>query len=93
MCRELGLVAVGQVRSSQVVFHPLAEQLELANRYYCVLSCARLSEPRVFTSSRQFFSAVGRLEGSDTVCQAFPSESEAKIYFRGAGVPFPADLN
>ena len=83
----------GAVLAGRVPSPNQAEQLELANRYYCVLSCARLSEPRVFTSSRQFFSAVGRLEGSDTVCQAFPSESEAKIYFRGAGVPFPADLN
>jgi len=67
--------------------------LDIASQFYCVLHCAGISTPRVFTSSRLFFQAVGRLEGSSTLCQGFPSEEEARIYFEGAGLPFPRSFN
>ena len=70
-----------------------SEQLPLPNRYWCVLSCDRLPGPAVFTSSRAFFRAIGRLEGSNTVCHAFPSQVEARIYFSGAATQFPPPQN
>ena len=70
-----------------------SEQLPLPNRYWCVLSCDRLPGPAVFTSSRAFFRAIGRLEGSNTVCHAFPSQVEARIYFSGAAIQFPPPQN
>ncbi len=69
------------------------EQIRLPNRYWCVLSCERLPQPAVFTSSRSFFQAIGRLEGSTTVCHAFPTQTEARIYFSGAAIQFPTPTN
>ena len=67
--------------------------IELPNRLWCVLSCQGLSCPRVFTTSRQFFAAVGQVEGSTTVCHAFPSETESRIYFKAAGFEYPSSQN
>lgn len=67
--------------------------IELPNRYWCVLSCQGLSCPRVFTTSRQFFAAVGQVEGSTTVCHGFPSETESRIYFEAAGFEYPSSQN
>ena len=67
--------------------------IELPNRFWCVLSCQGLSCPRVFTTSRQFFAAVGQVEGSTTVCHAFPSETESRIYFEAAGFDYPSSQN
>ena len=67
--------------------------IELPNRFWCVLSCQGLSCPRVFTTSRQFFAAVGHVEGSTTVCHAFPSETESRIYFEAAGFDYPSSQN
>ncbi len=60
--------------------------IELPNRFWCVLSCQGLSCPRVFT-------AVGHVEGSTTVCHAFPSETESRIYFEAAGFDYPSSQN
>ena len=67
--------------------------LELPNRCWCVLSCQGLTCPRVFTTSRQFFAAVGQVEGSTTVCHGFPSETESRIYFEAAGFEYPSSQN
>ena len=67
--------------------------IELPNRFWCVLSCQGLTCPRVFTTSRQFFAAVGAVEGSTTVCHAFPSETESRIYFEAAGFDYPSSQN
>ena len=70
-----------------------SEAIPQANRYYCVLFCQRFSGPRLYDSSRAFFAAVGRVDGSDTVCHGFPSESECGAYFEGAGVAYPLSFN
>ena len=61
------------------------EAIELANRFWVVLRCSNCRCPRIFTSSGAFFAAIGRLEGSDTVTHAFPSETEARIYLESSG--------
>lgn len=69
------------------------ETISLQNRFWCVVSCSGLECPRVFTSSSSFFRAVGTVSGSTTVCHAFPSETEARIYLEAAGVSYPTNLN
>ena len=66
--------------------------IDLPNKFYVVIKGPGISSPRVFTSSKDFFAAVGTLEGSDSVCHGFPSKTEAQIYLAGAGfenIPFP----
>ena len=65
------------------------ETVSLGNKYWVVLRCANCDIPHVFGSSRLFHRAVGALEGSDTICHAFPSLLEAKIYVAAAGFEFP----
>ena len=63
--------------------------IDLPNRIYAVLRSPLISSPRIYTTSRDFFSAVGSLEGSETLCHGFPSEAEARAYFAGAGKDYP----
>lgn len=69
------------------------ETIGLQNRFWCVVQCSGLDCPRVFTSSSSFFRAVGTVSGSSTICHAFPSETEARIYLEAAGVQYPSSLN
>ena len=65
----------------------------LSNRYWAVVRCEGLRTPRIFTSSRRFFAAVGQIEGSPTVCHAFPSETEAAVYLEAANCTFPTSFD
>ena len=69
------------------------EAIELPNRYWCVAFCEHLAGPRVFTTSGAFFAAVGRVQGSNTICHGFPSETEARVYFEASGATYPTALN
>eukprot|EP00435_Cladocopium_sp_Y103_P053975 s1300_g17.t1 len=60
--------------------------IDLRNGFWVVLRCDNCQVPRIFTSSAAYFRAIGTLEGSDTVSQAFPSETEARIYLSAAGL-------
>ena len=60
--------------------------IELGNRFWVVVKCEHCQVPRIFTSSARYFAAVGRIQGTDTVSQAFPSETEARIYLAAVGV-------
>ena len=66
------------------------ETIDLPNRVWCVVWGPHGGDPKVFHSSQDFFSYayVGDLSQSQTL--AWPSETEAKIYFEGAGVAFHA---
>ena len=77
------------VISGRVASPNRSETFDLANRFWCVLQCDRFSGPRVFSTSRAYFTAIGSLEGSNTVSHAFPSETEARIYFEAGGFTFP----
>ena len=66
-----------------------SETISQRNRYWCVLRRAASSAPSLYTTSADFFRAVGRLEGSTTICHAFPSQVEARIYFAAAETDFP----
>lgn len=70
-----------------------SDAIPQANRFYCVLFSQRVAGPRIYDSSRSFFAAVGRIEGSDTICHGFPSEAECRAYFEGAGVVYPLSFN
>ena len=61
----------------------------LANRHYCVLAAEGLDQPAVVGTFSQYKRMVGQLRRGGSVSQAFPSESECRLYFAGAGVPFP----
>ena len=65
----------------------------LANRYWVVVRCEGVQTPRIFTSSRKFFAAVGSVEGSSTLCHGFPSTTEAAIYLEAAGCDFPSSFD
>ena len=66
----------------------------LQNRYWVVVYCRGLPDtPKVYTSSRAFFNAVGRIEGSDTLRHGFASATEAEVYLEAAGFAFPLSLN
>lgn len=41
--------------------------IDLPNRIYAVIRSPLISSPRIFTTSRDFFAAVGNLDGSETV--------------------------
>ena len=64
--------------------------LDLGNRFYCVLRAQGQDCERVFTSSKEYFSFVGDLQGPESVSHAFPSEAEAKAFFAGARRPYPS---
>lgn len=59
--------------------------LDLRLRYYAVVRADGVSCPVVFRSSSSYWAALGTLEGSSSVSQSFPSETEAKIYLQAAG--------
>ena len=61
----------------------------LSNRFYCILRADSLPQPTVVRSFHDYKRIVGSLQGSSSVSQAFPSESEARLYFAGAGLPYP----
>ena len=59
------------------------------NRIYVVLRCRDDRTVRVFTSFGRFKLLTGPLEHSSTVCHGFPTEGEARVYVRAAGLEFP----
>ena len=61
-------------------------QLDLRPRCYCVLRATGISRPVLCLSARTYWSIVGELSTSTSISHAFPSESEGRIYFAGAGV-------
>ena len=63
----------------------------LRPRFYVVLRCAGLDCPALFSSGKLFKQAVGSLENSSTVCQAFASLSEAAVYCEAAGFALPQE--
>ena len=66
------------------------ETIDLPNRIWCVVRGPDFPGPKVYHTSRDFFQAVGDLSRSNTLCHAWPSETEARIYFEGAGQEFPS---
>ncbi len=67
-------------------------QISIRPRVYVVLQAPGLSSPVAVNSSAEYFRIVGRLHNSDTLSHSFPSETEAKVYCLGAGVPLPPTL-
>ena len=59
--------------------------IQLAPRAYVVLRAAGIRCPALFRSRRDYFAALGTLEGSDSVSHAWPSEAEARVYLEAAG--------
>eukprot|EP00435_Cladocopium_sp_Y103_P024548 s2882_g6.t1 len=63
--------------------------LDLRSRFYAVVRANSVDCPVIFKSSASYWRALGTLEGSNSISQSFPSESEAKVYLLAAG--FEAD--
>jgi hypothetical protein len=59
--------------------------IQLAPRVYVVLRASGVRCPAIFRSRRDYFAALGSLEGSDSVSHAWPSEAEARVYLEAAG--------
>lgn len=72
------------VRQGRVSSPNRTESIDLPNRVWCVVRGPQGGDPKVFHSSPDFFTYVGDLSQSHTLCHAWPSETEAKIYFEGA---------
>ena len=70
-------------------FPDASQPTGLANRFYCILRAEGLQEPALVRSFHEYRAIVGSLSGSTSVSQAFPSESEARLYFAGACLTYP----
>ena len=74
----------GAVAARRVVSPNRSPQLDLRSRFYAILRAPGLSRPVICKSAATYFRLVGRLEDSDSISHAFPSEIEAKIFLAGA---------
>lgn len=61
-------------------------QLDIRPRFYAILRAEGLSKPLLCHSAASYWRVIGDIATSNSISHAFPSESEAKIYFAGAGV-------
>ena len=75
------------VLDSRVASPCRTPQLDIRPRVYAILRSDRTSQPTLCKSAGTYWSLVGNLEESNSISHAFPSESEAKIYFAGASAP------
>ena len=75
------------VLDSRVASPCRTPQLDIRPRVYAILRSERTSQPTLCKSAGTYWSLVGSLEESNSISHAFPSESEAKIYFAGASAP------
>ena len=75
----------GRVRSPRA-----SPSLPLRPKVYVILRAPGLAAPTRVSSASDFYRLTGRLEGSNTVCHAFPSLAEATAYCEGAGFRLPA---
>ena len=80
----------GATKAGRVQSPNRTQSIDLGNQIYVVIRCVGLECPRIFSTSRSFHSAVGRLDNSDTICHGFPSEIEAAIYLEAAGEELPS---
>ena len=65
-------------------------RLSVPNRVYCILQTSAGVAPQVHHSFAAYKAVPGVLQGPKSVSHAFPSEAEARAYFAGAGIAFPA---
>lgn len=79
----------GATKAGRIQSPNRTPSIDLGNRVYVVIRCERFICPRIFRSSQSFHTAVGRLEGSDTICHGFPTDTEAAIYLEAAGEELP----
>lgn len=79
----------GATKAGRIQSPNRTPSIDLGNRVYVVIRCARFECPRIFRSSQSFHSAVGRLENTDTICHGFPTDTEAAIYLEAAGEELP----
>ena len=85
---KAGLCA-GKVLRCECDYVDSTPRLNLSNRLYCVLKTRASSTPQVLSSFAEYRRVPGILERGTSVSHAFPSETEARAYFAGAGVAYP----
>ena len=78
------------VLNSEVSSPNRSERLSLQNRVCCVLAAPGLASPTVVGSFASYREITGPLTPGLTLSHAFPSDSEARVYFAGARIPYPA---
>ena len=77
------------VLTDRVRFPSATPPIGLRNQYYCILRSSGAEAPVVCRTYKAFIAITGPLSEGDSVTHAFASESEARIYFAGAGLRFP----
>ena len=65
-----------------------APVLALRPVVYIVLRSSTIAVPCRFSTFASFKRAVGDLEGTDTLCQSFPSIAEARVFCCACAIPF-----
>jgi len=73
------------VRDKRVHSPNRTPPLDLRSRFYAVARANSVVGPVIFRSSASYWRALGTLEGSNSISQSFPSETEAKVYLLAAG--------
>ena len=61
-------------------------RLSLASRFYAVARSSNESPPEIYRSLHDYLLAVGNPQHHLSLCQAFPSELECKVYLDAAGI-------
>ncbi len=79
----------GAVLSNRVGSPNRTEQIREGPRVYVVLRAEGLQAPRCFGTSAAYWDCIGSLRNSSSISHSFPSETEARAYCEGAGIPYP----
>ena len=73
------------VQSSRIGSPNRTPAIDLRPRCYAVLRADNLEKPTIFGSAAGYWKCIGSLADSSSISQAFPSETEARIYLESAG--------
>ena len=79
----------GATKRGEVATPNRTPTIDLPNRLYVAIKGPGFDSPRIFSTSRAFFAAVGDLSESGAICHGFPSETEVRAYLAGAREAFP----
>ena len=81
----------GAVSRGEVVKPDPFPSFSQPSRFYCILRATGLTAPVVCASLTAYRRVIG-IDISKAVSHGFPSTSECRVYFAGAGVTYPAQL-
>ena len=61
-------------------------QIDLRPRFYAIVRAPNLSGSTICKSAASYWRIIEELAESTSISHGFPSETEAQVYFAGAGV-------